>query len=713
MSAEDWCTSHEYECRGRFGQAGAAAGTHRLARDGCCPVAAGMSGSQPDAAIWYYADADSKQKGPITAAAFRQLWDEADVDGMTLVWTPGMPSWQPVSETPALRAKLVGGDDDDNDADAEAAAGNSSAAVHSSSAAVAAHADPSASASSGSAAPTAAGVAPGGYLYADVTSGKQLGPLAPDALRAMVEAGYVAATTLVWRPGMLGWQPLSEVAELQPAGVAAAGSSADGGVGIKRSRAEMEAAAAQGQPNSAAQHHGSAAAAEEGSAEGGTAGSHPHPRGKQPQGVGGAPKRRRGLGAQQARENPWVYVTGLPADATEAELASHFKKAGVLALDLLTGAPKVRVYRVPEAGMGAGAGGAAADGADPAVSSARTGAGASTGAGAGAGGSGRSAASPQPGSAPDSSPARPAGACKGDASICFVKEASVDLAVTLLDDVELRPGVRLRVEPASFARGDGAGGGAGGAGGGAGGGGGKAKKAKRHAGQTASAAASAHLAGLSAKEQAVVRAREAEQRAALSWAEEGDESLGLRVLVLRHMFAPDELAADAAFAEELEEDVASEALRFGEVERLSIFSRHPDGVIMVKYASAGAAADALAAFSGRFFGGRRIAAGYWDGVTDFKAEAEEHDASDAGAGAAAHAQPSRPHGGSAGGAAGDGGGADGSAGTSAGDNDEDVRLDAFGAWLESETGGGAADAASAGSTGATTNKQPTCPYSPQ
>jgi hypothetical protein len=290
-----------------------------------------------------------------------------------------------------------------------------------------------------------------------------------------------------------------------------------------------------------------------------------------------------------------------------------------------------------------------------------------------------------------------------------VKEASVDLAVTLLDDVELRPGVRLRVEPASFAHGDGAAGADGGSRGGAGAaGGGKAKKTKRHAGQTASAAASAHLEGLSAKEQAVVRAREAEQRAALSWAEEGDESLGLRVLVLRHMFDPTELAADAGFAEELEEDVASEALRFGEVERLSIFSRHPEGVIMVKYASAGAAADALAAFSGRFFGGRRIAAGYWDGVTDFKAEAEEHDASDSGAGAAAHTRPSSSAGDSARRTAGGGGGSGAGGSAGAGDDDEEeVRLDAFGAWLESETGGGAANAASAGSAAATAHEPPT------
>ena len=38
---------------------------------------------------------------------------------------------------------------------------------------------------------------------------------------------------------------------------------------------------------------------------------------------------------------------------------------------------------------------------------------------------------------------------------------------------------------------------------------------------------------------------------------------------------------------------------------------------MVKFASAGAAAEALSVFNGRYFGGRRVTAEFWDGKERF------------------------------------------------------------------------------------------------
>lgn len=164
----------------------------------------------------------------------------------------------------------------------------------------------------------------------------------------------------------------------------------------------------------------------------------------------------------------------------------------------------------------------------------------------------------------------------------------------------------------------------------------------------------------------VARTRAKEQQAALSWAEEGDNSLGLQTVVLKHVFTPEELEgmarmhtmhahcpsiyqrldlppssrAEPGALDELETDVAGEAERLGEVQKLSIFSKHPEGVITIKYRSAGAAAEALAVFNGRYFGGRRLTCEYWDGVANFKQPSTESRA------------------------------------------DEQKRLDDFGAWLE-------------------------------
>ena len=42
------------------------------------------------------------------------------------------------------------------------------------------------------------------------------------------------------------------------------------------------------------------------------------------------------------------------------------------------------------------------------------------------------------------------GVCKGDGLFTYFKPESVDLALSLLDDGELRPGIRIRVQKVSF-----------------------------------------------------------------------------------------------------------------------------------------------------------------------------------------------------------------------------------------------------------------------
>ena len=155
----------------------------------------------------------------------------------------------------------------------------------------------------------------------------------------------------------------------------------------------------------------------------------------------------------------------------------------------------------------------------------------------------------------------------------------------------------------------------------------------------------------------------------LSWAEEGDDATGLRIVVLKGLFTPEEMqggkcryssssprlllhvmrvsasiasppppadnchsvylcacvnicftrrAADEAVQDELAEDVAEEAAALGEIDRLDVFSKHPEGVVVIKYKSPGAAADAISTFHNRWFGGRMIKCEYWDGKTEYR-----------------------------------------------------------------------------------------------
>ena len=91
--------------------------------------------------------------------------------------------------------------------------------------------------------------------------------------------------------------------------------------------------------------------------------------------------------------------------------------------------------------------------------------------------------------------------------------------------------------------------------------------------------------------------------------------LPLRLLVCMREYM---LYADEAVQDELAEDVAEEAAALGEIDRLDVFSKHPEGVVVIKYKSPGAAADAISTFHNRWFGGRMIKCEYWDGKTEYR-----------------------------------------------------------------------------------------------
>ena len=55
----------------------------------------------------------------------------------------------------------------------------------------------------------------------------------------------------------------------------------------------------------------------------------------------------------------------------------------------------------------------------------------------------------------------------------------------------------------------------------------------------------------------------------------------------------------------------------GEVEKITLFSRNPRGVMAVKFRSSVAAQAAVKKMDGRAFGGRLLRAYFYDGETDY------------------------------------------------------------------------------------------------
>ena len=107
------------------------------------------------------------------------------------------------------------------------------------------------------------------------------------------------------------------------------------------------------------------------------------------------------------------------------------------------------------------------------------------------------------------------------------------------------------------------------------------------------------------------------------------KSKALKIIVLEGIFRPSDFAQNPDFEKELEEDISTECEKFGEIEKITVFSSSPQGVIIVKFATSFAAQECIKVMNGRFFGGLQIKCFFWDGSTNYAAvpmqvqEAEE------------------------------------------------------------------------------------------
>ncbi|POM74184.1 Splicing factor U2AF-associated protein 2 [Phytophthora palmivora] len=225
---------------------------------------------------------------------------------------------------------------------------------------------------------------------------------------------------------------------------------------------------------------------------------------------------------KKSKKNTWVYVNGLPLDATVQEVHDHFAKCGVIQSDIATGEPRIKLYQNKESG-----------------------------------------------------------GLNGDGSVCYMKEASVELAVQLLDKSQIRPEWIIDVSPAEFKQK-----------------GGDFVKRKKP------------------KIDTRAKIKMFEKEKALSWNEgEVSEPAGLRIVVIKHMFTPAEIE-DEKYEKELQEDIQDECSKIGEVSKITLFAKHVDGVVVIKFASSGSAARCVEIMNGRFFAGRKLECGFWDG-TDY------------------------------------------------------------------------------------------------
>jgi HIV Tat-specific factor 1 len=276
--------------------------------------------------------------------------------------------------------------------------------------------------------------------------------------------------------------------------------------------------------------------------------------------------------AKSARN--WIYVTGLPLDTTEEELGTYFSKVGIIDIDPESLKPKIKLYRHKKAKEEE---------------------------------SGSSSSSSNGGGRNSSSSL---GGLKGDASICYARPESVELALQILDENLFRDGAILSVQRAKFEQHgstfdtDKSGGG------------GKGGKKRRIISESKRRVA--RLAAIQA----------------VGWDESENGRIagglkGLRIIVLMNMFDPRELEHDEGDENDndgtndtrlraLEREIHTECEEIGTVEKITIFSKHHAGVVIVKFVKPNDASDAVKAFNGKVRGnGRKVEASFWDGTTDY------------------------------------------------------------------------------------------------
>ncbi|XP_053502003.1 HIV Tat-specific factor 1 [Ictalurus furcatus] len=175
---------------------------------------------------------------------------------------------------------------------------------------------------------------------------------------------------------------------------------------------------------------------------------------------------------------------------------------------------------------------------------------------------------------------------KGDGLCCYLKRESVALAERLLDEYEMR-GYRLHVEAARF----------------------------ELKGQ--------YDASKKKKKNKEYRKKLQQQQKQLDWRPEKKGEVRKRherVVIIQNMFHPSDFEEDPLVLNEYRDDLRSECEKFGEVKKVIIFDRHPDGVASVAFKETEEADMCVAALNARWFGGRQLSAQLWDGVTDYQVQ---------------------------------------------------------------------------------------------
>ncbi|XP_059152638.1 HIV Tat-specific factor 1 homolog [Physella acuta] len=90
-----------------------------------------------------------------------------------------------------------------------------------------------------------------------------------------------------------------------------------------------------------------------------------------------------------------------------------------------------------------------------------------------------------------------------------------------------------------------------------------------------------------------------------------------KTVILKNMFNIQEFETNPALINELRADVREECLKFGDVKKVILYDRNPEGVMSVTFKEPEEADSCIAALNGRWFAKNRVVATTWDGKSKY------------------------------------------------------------------------------------------------
>ncbi|KAG6442544.1 HIV Tat-specific factor 1 homolog [Manduca sexta] len=175
---------------------------------------------------------------------------------------------------------------------------------------------------------------------------------------------------------------------------------------------------------------------------------------------------------------------------------------------------------------------------------------------------------------------------KGDALCTYIKIESVDLALKLLDGCEFK-GHKVKVERAHF----------------------QLKGEYNPA-----------LKPKKKKKKELEKIKKMKDKL-FDWRPEkfiGERSKHEKVVIIKNLFHPTDFDKEVQLILDYQQDLREECGKCGEVRKVIIYDRHPEGVAQVTMKEPEQADEVVKLINGRWFGKRQITAEIWDGRTKYK-----------------------------------------------------------------------------------------------